>query len=149
NEPQSLNFGYTVFGQLVTGQAIYNDIQNAPTTSQNGLNIINNKITIDSASIVTDTQDAVLQISEPSTFTGNATITVTASATGDGSVARSFNVSAAPPVASNSQPLVLQPVANLSTAKGTAAIFTLSTTALFGVSLNQSIFSVTGASGFT
>ena len=79
DEPQALNYNYTIFGQLLTGQAIYNEILNVPTTNQGGVNIANHPVTITSASIVTsNTQDAVLQISEPAGFTGNANITVTA-----------------------------------------------------------------------
>ena len=38
DDPQELNFGYTIFGQLLTGANIYNDILNVPTLDENGIN---------------------------------------------------------------------------------------------------------------
>ncbi len=41
DEPQALNYAYTIFGQLLTGQSVYNKILNVPTTNQGGVNIAN------------------------------------------------------------------------------------------------------------
>ena len=76
-EPQFLNFNYAIFGQLITGQDVYNKILNVPTTANSGIDYANTPVTITSAQMITDSQNGVLQVSEPSNYTGNPTITVT------------------------------------------------------------------------
>ena len=148
NEPQyPLNFNYTVFGQILTGQDIYNDILNIPTTSSNGIHYANNPVTITSASVITDNQHTVLQISEPSNFTGNATITVTANASDTTTATQSFVVSAAAPTTSI-VPLFLNPVSTVTTSNGTAVSFQLSATAVSQITTSQVAFTVTGGSTF-
>ena len=114
NEPQFLNYNYTIFGQLLTGQSIYNEILNVPTTTQNGVDIANTPVTITSASIITtNTQDAVLQISEPAGFTGNANITVTGTGTDSTTAQQSFGVNVitpAAPTAENGMLLIPSPI---------------------------------------
>jgi cyclophilin family peptidyl-prolyl cis-trans isomerase len=149
NEPQSsLNFGYTIFGQILTGLDIYNDILKAPTQLSGGLNIITNPITITSASIINDTQHTVLQISEPSTFTGNSSITVIAHGTDQSTASQSFKVNAAHPTTSTLQ-LFLNPVANQTTANRTSSSFQISATSISGINLSNVSFSVTGTNSFT
>ena len=113
-DPLELNGGYTVFGQLLTGQAIYNDIENAPASSQ----YLNSPVTINYAKIISS-PDAVLQISEPNTFTGGANISVTATGSDGTTALQSFNVDAiAPTTASTTTgmgtggPVVLAPFNN-------------------------------------
>ncbi len=148
NEPEyPLNFNYTVFGQILTGQDIYNDILNIPTTSSSGIHYANNPVTITSAEIITDTQHTVLQISEPSNFTGNATVTVTANASDTTSATQSFVVSAAAPTTSII-PLFLNPVSTVTTSNGTAVSFQLSASAVSAITTSQVAFTVTGDSSF-
>jgi len=149
NDPQSsLNYKFTVFGQLVTGQDIYNDILNVPTHVSSGLDLANNPVTINTASIITDNQHTVLQISEPSTFTGNATITVTANGSDQTTATQTFTVTAAHPTTSI-LPLFLNPVSNATTANGKAVSFQLSATAVSGIASGNLVFSVTGTNSFT
>ncbi|HTQ39322.1 MAG TPA: Ig-like domain repeat protein [Pirellulales bacterium] len=151
NEPQSsLNFGYTVFGQLLTGQDIYNDIENTATTSSGGIDYAKNDVTIDSATINTnDTQHSVVQIAEPSNFTGSAAITITATGSDGTHATQTFTVSAAPPTNTTAQPVILKPVSNLTTNLNTPANLQLS--ALFGAgySTGTITYSVTGNTTFT
>ncbi len=151
NEPQVLNYAYTVFGQLLTGQDIYNDILNVPTTSQSGINYANTPVTIVSASMITDTQNAVLQISEPNNFTGNATITVKGTGTDSTTAQQAFTVSVAAPTAQNSGPLFLAPVANQTTAGNVSTTDTNSVSFQLSATDSQGTptFSVTGDSSFT
>ncbi len=149
NDPQSLNFGYTIFGQILTGLDIYNDILNTPTTSQGGISMDNSPITIDSASIVTDTQNAVLQISGASTSTTvGSLITVTGTGSDNTSGQQSFSVAAGPPVlgTTGAPPLILAPVANQTTTQNTPISFQVSATEQSAGSL---AFTVTGATTFT
>ena len=148
-EPQELNFGYTIFGQLLTGQTIYQDIEDVPTTPQNGIDYDNTPVTINSASVITSTdQAAVLQVSEPSTFTGSSNITVTAKGSDNTSAQQSFTVDAAPPtVAAKTGGLeILGPVANQTTIEGKSVSFQVSATD--GLS-GTPVFTVTGDSTFT
>ncbi len=148
NDPQSLNFGYTIFGQILTGLDIYNDILQAPTTNQGGINFANSPITIDSATIINDTQNAVLQISEGNTFTGQATITVTGTGSDTTSAQQSFTVSVAAPssVAQNVGTTFLNPVANQTTPQNTPVTIQLTGTDTLG---GTPTFSITGSSSFT
>ena len=146
DDPQSLNFGYTIFGQLISGQDIYNDILNVPTTSSSGINYANSPVTIDSASIITDTQDTVLQISEPANFTGSATITVTGVGGDSTSAQQSFSLSVAAPVTSTSTPLALNPIANQTTGANQLVSFQINATDYYG---DTPTFTVTGADSFT
>ncbi|MES1213198.1 MAG: peptidylprolyl isomerase, partial [Singulisphaera sp.] len=128
NEVQFLNYGYTIFGQLLTGQDTYNKILHAPTTNQTGINYANNPVTITSASIVnSDTQNAVLQLSEPVGFTGNSAITVTAHGSDNTSAQQAFNVNVVTPNA----PVTLAPVNNLVTTPGQSVQFTVSATDIY------------------
>ena len=130
-EPQELNFGYTIFGQLLSGQDIYQDIEDVPTTSQNGIDYDNTPVTIDTASVITSTsQAAVLQISEPSTFTGTSNITVTATGSDSTTAKQTFTVDPTPPTAAASTGglVILGPVANQTTAEGKSVSFQVSAT---------------------
>jgi cyclophilin family peptidyl-prolyl cis-trans isomerase len=149
DDPQFLNYGYTIFGQIITGQTIYSDILNAPTTSDNGIHYANSPITITAASIITDTQNGVVQISEPSNFTGTATITITGSGSDGTSAQKTFTVSAAPPTNTSVQPLILNPVSNLTTTTNTAVNVQFNTTLNAGITGDNFTFSVTGTSSFT
>jgi cyclophilin family peptidyl-prolyl cis-trans isomerase len=150
-DPLELNYGYTIFGQLLTGQTIYNDIENAPASSQ----YLNTPITITSASIINTSQAGVLQIAEPSTFTGGGSITVTATASDGTSTSQSFNVDAVEPTTSSSTtglgdggPMVLAPVNNQTTSENTATgAIALSATENF--SGGSPTFTVTGTNTFT
>ncbi|HEY4312127.1 MAG TPA: peptidylprolyl isomerase [Pirellulales bacterium] len=124
-EPQALNFGYTIFGQLLKGQDIYNKILNVQTHSSSGVNIANTPVTITSASIVqNDTQNGVLQISEAPGFTGNATITVTGAGSDSTSAQQTFNVNVIAPAPPTQEPQVLLgAVSNLTTQAGKAITF--------------------------
>ncbi|HEX3724998.1 MAG TPA: peptidylprolyl isomerase, partial [Pirellulales bacterium] len=148
DDPQSLNYGYTIFGQILTGLDIYNDILNVPTTSNSGIDFANTPVTIDSASIITDTQNGVLQISEPNDFAGSSTITVTGTGTDSTTAQQTFNVNVAAPSASaqNTGPLFLSPIINQTTDAGTPVSFQITATDAQG---NTPTFTVTGNDTFT
>lgn len=128
NEPQALNFAYAIFGQLLTGQAIYNEILNVPTTNQGGVNIATHPVTITSASILTNnTQDAVLQISEPAGFTGTSTITVTGTGSDSTTAQQSFGVNViAPASPTDENSILLSPVSNQVVAANQSVHFQIS-----------------------
>ena len=144
--PQYLNFRHSIFGQLTSGFDTYNQIMDAQgITSSNSTPT--SPVTITSATIITDTQNGVVQISEPNNFTGTATITITASSTDGTSDQQSFTVSAAPPSGTtSSQPLVLAPITDATTTVNTNVSFQISADDFYGDSVT---FSVTGVDSFT
>ena len=161
DEPQSLNYGYTVFGQLLTGQAIYNDILNVPTTDQGGVNYDNTPVTITSASVTTTpsasvaaSQFGVLQITEPNGYSGSAQITVTAHGGDSTTAQQSFAVVAAPPTPPASAaggtggPMVLNPVSNQTTTENSSVSFQVSAAEEQFLTATPT-FTVTGTNSFT
>jgi cyclophilin family peptidyl-prolyl cis-trans isomerase len=149
NTSQFLNYGYTEFGQLTSGFAIYNDVMNAiGVTASNSSP--SSPVTITSAQIITDTQNGVLQITEPSTYTGTPTITVTANSTDGSTTQQSFVVNAAPPSTTATQfnPLFLSPIANPTTTEGTPVTIQLTANQYSGLSTDALAFSVSGTSSF-
>lgn len=93
NPPRSLTFQHTIFGQLVSGFDTFNKIMltpvhNNPSTGEKSSP--DSAVTINTASIVTDTQHAVLRLTAPAGFTGTSNITVTATNTGSQTAQRSF-----------------------------------------------------------
>ncbi len=84
---RNLDYSYTLFGfqtvdQAITvnGQAttVLKDIEAQPTESSSGFSYLNTPIKINSASIITDTQNGVLMLKAPKGVTGSFTVTVTA-----------------------------------------------------------------------
>ncbi len=129
--PQFLNGGYTIFGQLVSGfdtfekmmsttvedSSIFTNSDGSPEVSQPV-----NSITITSAQIINDTQDAVLRVSSTdASFVNNGvTIMVTATNTSTNeSDTQSFGVD----VVVN--PPFLSAVSNQTTTENTPSSFTL------------------------
>jgi cyclophilin family peptidyl-prolyl cis-trans isomerase len=77
----SLNFKYTAFGQLTSGFSVFQQIMTTPVTT-NGQGEDSQPvtpITINSVNVITDTQNAVLQVLNPTLTLGADTFTVTAS----------------------------------------------------------------------
>ena len=97
----------------------------------------------------------MLQISEPSTFTGTGSVTVTATGSDGSSTTQSFNLDAIEPTTASTStglgtggPMVIAPVANQTTSENTATgAIALSATESF--SGGSPTFTVTGDSSFT
>jgi cyclophilin family peptidyl-prolyl cis-trans isomerase len=74
NRPNHLNFDHTIVGLLTDGFDTYQKIITTPVNGSTPLNAV----TIKSASIITDTENAVIKLTPLAGFTGTANITVTA-----------------------------------------------------------------------
>jgi cyclophilin family peptidyl-prolyl cis-trans isomerase len=85
-EPQHLNFNHTIFGILTDGFDTFQKIMHTPTTGT----VPNDPPVINSATVFTDTQNGVLQLSAPDGFNGTSTITVTANDGFLGSTQKTF-----------------------------------------------------------
>lgn len=130
NRPNHLNFDHTVLGLLTDGMDIY---QKIITTQVNGSTPVN-AVTITSASIITDTENAVIKLTPLAGFTGTANITVTAN-DGVGAPAQDSailtGVTATTPqgAALNDNPF-LGPITNPTTTVGTPVSVNLTSTDL-------------------
>ncbi len=134
NMPQFLDFRYTVFGQLVSGFDTFEKIMSTTVTtnSQSGEDSQpTHPITVTSASLLDDSQDAVLRVFAPAGFDGNsATITVTATNADNESSQQSFLASAV--TDTNLDPPFLGPVDNQVTTVGKSISFSLTSTDVSG-----------------
>lgn len=122
--PQHLNFNHTIFGILTSGFDTFQRIMTTPVTGSRP----NSPVTINSASIFTDTTRGVVRVSPTASFTGNATLTVTAEDGTGPSNPEAFSVQVSADTV-NDRPF-LGPVANQATTVGTGVSFTLSATDL-------------------
>ncbi len=74
--PENLNFQQPIIGILTSGFATFQKLITTPTNSSTNAPI--NTATMSNLQIFTDTQNGVLQITAPSTFTGSSNLVVTA-----------------------------------------------------------------------
>ena len=126
--PQGLQNGssqqFTVFGQLVSGFDTFEKIMSTTVQANPSfggeVSSPTHPITITSASLITDTQNAVLKITAPASFDGNsAIITVTATGSGGQSTQQVFSAAAV------INPPQIGPVTNQTTTATTPVTFTL------------------------
>jgi cyclophilin family peptidyl-prolyl cis-trans isomerase len=127
---QNLNFRYTIFGQMVSGFDTYQKMITTNVIANPSIPGETSKpaqtITIVSASVITDTQNAVLRVTAPDGFTGDATITVTAHGAGGQTAQKTFTATG---VSDNHvDPPFLGPVTNHSSLPNMPATFNLTST---------------------
>ena len=105
------DFEYTIFGMVTQGMSIVNKLDAVAADSSTGKPTYT--VSITSASIINDTQDAVLWLSAPNGSTGTATVTITGTDTVTNETAsQSFTVDVAadttndPPFLGTTTPIV-------------------------------------------
>jgi cyclophilin family peptidyl-prolyl cis-trans isomerase len=131
NMPQDLNFRYTIFGQLVSGFETFEKIMKTNVQSNGGqppeTSLPTQPITITSATLIDDTQNAVLRITAPeSSVDEEITITVTATNAAQETSTKTFE--AAVVADTHVEPPFLGTVTDRTTTKGQAVSFQLSAT---------------------
>lgn len=129
--PQSLNFRYTIFGQLVSGFETFDKIMKTNVVSNGGnppeTSLPTQPITITSATLIDDTQNAVLRITAPeSSVDEEITVTVTATNAAQETSTRTFEASVVADTQVN--PPFLGAVPDRTTTQGQAISFQLSAT---------------------
>ena len=91
---RSLDFNHSVFGQLTDGEKIRQAIDRTKTSVVGSGNSSFHKpdiaVTINTATIVTDTENGIVQLKPTGTGTGSATITVTVTDSEGNSTSRAF-----------------------------------------------------------
>jgi cyclophilin family peptidyl-prolyl cis-trans isomerase len=145
--PQFLNFRFTIFGQLVEGFDIFQKLMTTPVEgkaipSDPDDSAPKNTITITSASIIDDTQNAVLRVTANSNFTGSATITVTAHNAGT-TAQQTFTATAG--ADTHVDPPFLGAIANQTATSGTPLTFALPVTNTSGRELTYEVVAPNGS----
>jgi cyclophilin family peptidyl-prolyl cis-trans isomerase len=97
----SLDYNYTIFGFQTSGYDVVNTIAAMANKPGSSVGYLQTPVSITSASLITDTQNGVLQLSAPKGVTGTVAITVMASDETGATVMRTFNVTIAADSSSN------------------------------------------------
>jgi cyclophilin family peptidyl-prolyl cis-trans isomerase len=125
-----LDFNHTIFGQLVRGFDVLQQIENVPvgpnSSGENSMPL--QPVVITSAQIVQDNTDAVFTLQSNGTAATTDTITVTATSSTGGSTTQTFQVQVA--ADSTTDPPILGPVPNQVSPLGGADTFHLTRTDL-------------------
>ncbi|MEM7314760.1 MAG: peptidylprolyl isomerase, partial [Planctomycetota bacterium] len=87
-----LDFNHTIFGLLVEGESVRDEISNVPVVSGRPTT----DVVIQDAEVFIDEQNGVLQLSAPEGTTGSTTVTVSVSDNKGGLSTRTFNVTILP-----------------------------------------------------
>jgi cyclophilin family peptidyl-prolyl cis-trans isomerase len=134
--PQSLNFEQPIFGQLTTGFDVLSEIMSTPVgpnqlTGENSEPVSN--VVINSATIITTSQDAVLRLTAAPKFHGMVTVTVSATnAENDPPVTQTLQVNVV--VDTNTSPAFLGPIpSNVTVTQNVAATFVVPSTDIDGL----------------
>jgi len=117
-----LNLRYSIVGILTSGSDIYQKILTTKTGSD-GQTPVNN-VTITSATLFTDTSDAVIELNPTKGFTGTANITVTAN-DGTGPTTLPFSTTGMADTSQQSPYLGPLSSTSLTTTEGTATTLTI------------------------
>jgi cyclophilin family peptidyl-prolyl cis-trans isomerase len=143
---EALNLRYTIFGQVVSGFDTFEKVISAhvvanPNDPQE-ISSPSPAITITSATLINDTQDAVLKVFAPASFNGhNATITVTATNANNETSQRTFTAAAITDTVTD--PPFLGAVSNQTTTQGTPVNFTLTSTSISGAAVTYKVADAT------
>jgi cyclophilin family peptidyl-prolyl cis-trans isomerase len=87
-----LDFNYTIFGFQTVGTGVVQTISAMPDQGDPSIGYLTTPVTINSASIFTDTQNGLLEVRARPGITGTVTVTVTASDGTNTPTTRSFTV---------------------------------------------------------
>ena len=110
--PQSLNFQQPIFGQLTSGFDVFSKIMSTPVgPSQNNSSEISaplSNVVINTATIISNSQDGVLRLTASATFTGVVNVAVSAANAGNEVATQTLQVKIIPNT--NTSPAFLSPV---------------------------------------
>ena len=115
-----LDFNHSIFGMLVQGENVRDQVSNVATNSQG---TPNTTVTMSSVTVFQDTQNGVLMLKAAEGATGTAQITVTATDTQGNSFQRVFTVNVTPDT--NNAPPFLQDITPVSIRTGQTSTFQL------------------------
>ncbi len=144
---RALDFNHSIFGQLVEGEIVREAISSTKTTQiSSGNNRPDIPVTISSATIFTDTENGIIQLTPTGTGTGSATITVTLTDSDGLSTSRTFTATVAQDTA-NGAPF-LNDIPVVRTTMGTPVNVTLTSQDVEGDTRTYSVTKL-GSQNFT
>lgn len=140
---RSLDFKYTIFGQMVQGFDVLNKIQAVPTSKTD---VPLNPVVINKAQVIADNTDAVLQLQAPA-GESNSQLTITATGTDGDSSTQSVSVTGSADTVND--PPFLGTLKDLSTPINTPVTFTLNATDLENDQIESSVVAGSNANQVT
>jgi cyclophilin family peptidyl-prolyl cis-trans isomerase len=132
--PKSLNFEQPIFGQLTSGFDVLAEIMSTPVglNDQSELSAPLSNVVINTASIITNSQDAVLRLTAAQKFRGTVTVTVSATNAANKSVTQALQVNVI--TDTNTSPAFLGPIpSNITVTQNVAAAFVVTSTDIDGL----------------
>ena len=132
--PKSLNFEQPIFGQLTSGFDVLAEIMSTPVglNDQSELSAPLSNVVINTASIITNSQDAVLRLTAAPKFRGTVTVTVSATNAANKSVTQALQVNVI--TDTNTSPAFLGPIpSNITVTQNVAAAFVVTSTDIDGL----------------
>jgi cyclophilin family peptidyl-prolyl cis-trans isomerase len=140
--PQYLNFEQPIFGQLTSGFDVLAQIMSTPVVPNTNIsgetstplsNVVMNSVTV-----ITDSQDAVLRLTGAPKFHGPVTVTVSATNAEDQVTTLSFQANVV--IDTNTSPAFLGPIpANITVTQNVAASFVVTSTDIDGLPTHTAI----------
>lgn len=130
HSPESLNFVNAIFGQLTSGFDVLSEILSTAVDPNNNNQPFSN-VVINTATIITNSQDGVLRLTATPKFTGMVTVTVSATNAENQVATRTLQVKVIAD-ADNSPPFLGPIPSNIIVTQNTAATFILQTTDIDG-----------------
>ncbi len=120
SRPQHLNYQHTIFGVLTSGFETYRKLIGTPTNSSD--KPITNAV-VNTATVFTDSTNAVVKVTGPATTTASATITVNGSDGSGSASTRTTSVSSS--IATRNNRAFLGSVSDITTNKNSSVSFTV------------------------
>jgi|GEM_PF-2294390 cyclophilin family peptidyl-prolyl cis-trans isomerase len=138
--PKSLNFEQPIFGQLTSGFDVLADIMSTPVglNDQSELSAPLSNVVINTASIITNSQDTVLRLTAAPKFRGTVTVTVSATNAENESVTQALQVNVI--TDTNTSPAFLGPIpSNITVTQNVAAAFVVTSTDIDGLPTHPAV----------
>lgn len=134
--PQNLNFEQPIFGQLTSGFDVFSEIMSTPVGSNpnnpNEISFPVSNVVINTAMIITNSQDGVLRLTAAPKFTGVVNVTVSATNAEDQVATEMFSVKVIIDTNNNSPPFLGPIPSDIVLTQNTVASFILKTTDIDG-----------------
>jgi cyclophilin family peptidyl-prolyl cis-trans isomerase len=139
--PEALNFEQPIFGQLTTGFDVLSQIMSTPVgLNQNDteLSAPVTNVVMNSVSLITTSQDAVLRLTAAPKFHGLVTVTVSATNAENESATQTLQVNVV--ADTNTSPAFLGPIpSNVTVTQNVAAAFVVPSTDINGLTMHIAI----------
>ena len=138
SSPQFLNFEQPIFGQLTSGFNVLAEIMSTPVVVSGQSSTPVSNVVINSATVITNSQDAVLRLTGERKFLGTVTVTVSATNAENQVATQAFRVSVV--TDTNPTPSFLGPIPSSATvSQNMATSFVLTATNINGAATSLNV----------